>query len=317
LVAPAVLDAFRSKDIVDAVPADVVDFFEGIAALNRQRNERLQTEAIELAAILNGVGVVPVFLKGAAHLVSGLYSDPAQRVMVDLDVLVRADRLSDCVACLQANGYKPLTDADFSGHHHHPPLGRPGTIASVELHDEALDLPYRRLLPASEVLASSVLVERGTAKFAVPSGQCRMIHAIAHAQLSDHAYVYGQLPLRELLDFAKLEETFRHTLDWVEIARRFAESGTATALGFHVLAAERLLGVPNEGRVPVSATARAFYRRALWQAGHPAWSRLATRLLRPHLLLCRSLSDAALRRRLLRSLGDASWYRRQWRMFRR
>src|SRR5262249_59286270 len=108
--------------------------------------------------ILNGIDVVPVFLKGAAHLVSGLYADPAQRVMVDLDVLVRPDRLSDCVACLQANGYKLLTDADFSGHHHHPPLGRSGTIASVQLHDEALDLPYRRPFPAAQGLACSALV---------------------------------------------------------------------------------------------------------------------------------------------------------------
>jgi hypothetical protein len=287
-----------------------------MAVLNRQRNERLLNEAVELAAILNEIGVVPVFLKGAAHLLSGLYPDAAHRVMVDLDALVPADRLSDCAARLRGREYDLLTDADFSGHHHYPPLGRPGTLAAVELHDEPLDVLCRRLLPPEAVLGSAVVFERGGAKLAVPSGRCRLIHAIAHAQLADHAYLYGHLGLRELLDYARLHEAFAHETDWGEIARLFAASGAATAFEFHLLAAERLLAVPVDARVRISGAARALYRRALWQAGHPAWSRCGARLLRPCLLLRRSLSDAMLRRRLVRSLGDWTWYRRQWRMFR-
>jgi Uncharacterised nucleotidyltransferase len=317
LVAPAVLDAVRRKNILEALPRDVVDFFDGVAVLNRQRNDQLLTEANELAATLNGVGVVPVFLKGAAHLLSRQYSDPAHRVMVDLDVLVPADRLSDCAARLRANGYEALTDADLSGHHHHSPLGRPGSIVAVELHHEPLDIPYRRLLPAAAVLADAVVLERGTAKLAVSSGQSRLIHAVAHAQLANHAYLYGHLALRELLDFARLHEAFARDIDWSEMVGRFADCRAATALEFHLFAAERLLAVPIGRRIQISARTRALYRRALWQVGHPTWSRVSTRLLRPCLLLRRSLSNAVLRRRLVRSLGDRTWYRRQWHMFRR
>jgi hypothetical protein len=318
LVGPAVLSALRSKDVIKAVPPEVVDFFDGMATLNQQRNEQLMHEAIELATFLNEIDVVPVFLKGAAHLLSGLYPELTQRIMLDLDVLVPADRFSDCIDRLRANGFKELlTDWDFSGHHHYPPLGRHGGLAAVELHSEPLDLPYRRLLPAAEVWRAVVVLERGAVKLAVPSGSCRMVQTVAHAELADQAYLYGQLPLREILDFARLYEVFASEIDWSAFAQRFAAGGFATALEFHLLAAKRLLGVPIDPSIRISATTRVLYRRALWQLDHPTWSWLGARLLRPYVLLRRSLSDAVLRRRLLRNLGNGTWYRRQWNMLRR
>jgi hypothetical protein len=140
---------------------------------------------------------------------------------------------------------------------------------------------------------------------------------VAHPQLADRAYILGQLPLREFVDFARLHETFAREIDWRDLAQRFSRCGSATALEFHVLAGERLCGVPIEPDVRISTTARALYHRALWQVGHPRWSSWGSRLLRPWLLLRRSLSDAVLRRRLVRNLGSRTWYQRQWRMFRR
>lgn len=315
LVAPAVLNALRSKNVVEAVPQDVVDFFDGMAILNRQRNEQLVAEAVELTAMLNEVHVVPVFLKGAAHLLSGLYPDPAERLMSDLDVLVPSDQLSACAAHLCTKGYQTLTDANYSGHHHYQPLGRPDRIAIVELHEEPLDLPYRGLLTSQAVFNEAIVLKRGCAKLAVPSGRCRLVHVVAHAQLADHAYLYGKFVLRELLDFALLHEAFAREIDWRELEEQFAACRAGVALEFHLLAASRLFKIPIDPRIEISLTARALYRRAFWQAGHPTWSRLCTRVLRPCFLLRRSLSHHVLRRRLVRSLGDCRWYLRQWRMF--
>ena len=317
-VAPAVLDGLRRYNLVELIPADVIDFFDGVATLNRQRNAQLVDEAIALAASLNQIEVVPVFLKGAAHLLSGLYPDFAHRFTLDLDVLVSADRLSDSVKRLSAEGYKELlTNWDFSGHHHYPPLWREGSAAALELHGEPLYAPYRRLLAAIDVLQNSVFLNRGAVKFAVPSARCRMVQSVAHAQLADQAYLFGQLPLRDLVDFARLHEAFAREIDWREFVQRFASCGFTTALEVHLLAAGRLLGVSIEPSVRASVMARALYQRALWQAGHPRWSRFSIRLLRPSVLLRRSLSDPVLRRRLVRSLGNSTWYQRQWRMLRR
>ena len=54
---------------------------------------------------------------------------------------------------------------------------------------------------AAEVLRDAVILQRGAVELAVPSARCRMIQAVAHAQLADQAYIFGQLPVRELVDF--------------------------------------------------------------------------------------------------------------------
>jgi hypothetical protein len=317
LVAPAVFPALQRKNIAEAIPQDVLDFFDGMTTLNRQRNELLFREATELAVILNKVDVIPVFLKGAAHLLSDLYPDPAERIMVDIDVLVPTDRLSDCATRLYSEGYHALTKGDYTGHHHLPPLGRPGTTAAIEIHSGPIDLPYRQLMSSSDVFDGAIVLHRGAAQLAVPSGLCRMIHVMAHAQLANHGYIYGHLALRDLSDFARLHRAFAHEIDWKELGYRFAACGATIALEFHLLAAARLLGVPIDPAVKVSKTTQVLFRRALWQESRPNWSRLSMRLLRPYLLLRRSLSDAVLRRRLVRSLTDRTWYRRQWRMLRK
>jgi hypothetical protein len=312
LVEPAVGDRFQAKGIAEAIPSDVIDFFNGIATLNRLRNERIIGQAIELTKILNALEVVPVFMKGAANLLSGLYADPAHRTMVDIDVLVPAERLLDCVANLRVEGYEALFDNDFPAHHHYPPLARPGVAATIELHVEPLDKPVGKLMDAAEVFAGMRALDQDAATFALPSPDCRIIQSIAHAQLSNHDYVYGRFSLRELFELSRFNQVFGQEIDWNKVSNRFASCGAAAALGFHVRAAERLLDVRIDDAVKVSTAANVFYRRAEWQIDHPRWLGLSTRLLQPWLLLFRSLSQPILRRRLLRKLRDAAWYRRQW-----
>ena len=61
----------RARNLADLLPADLADYFDGMATLNRQRNERVRVEAAELASLLNDAGVNPVFLKGGANLLDG------------------------------------------------------------------------------------------------------------------------------------------------------------------------------------------------------------------------------------------------------
>jgi len=316
LVAPALSTALRQLDLVDILPSEAVDYFDGLATLNRQRNARVCAEAVALVHRLNGVGVVPVLLKGGANLLSGLYADPAFRVMVDLDVLVPVERISDCAAALHRHGYHVLFDSGFPAHHHYPALGQAGAAASVELHVEVLDRSCSRLLGPAEVFATAASVETEGTRFAVPSPEHRLIHTIAHVQLANLDYILGRLALRELLDFALLSRAFAGAIDWDDIARRFSEHRGATALSFHSLAAQDLLGVRTPVRLRGGKVARILYWRAKRQADQPELLGLTVWLLRPLVLLIRALSRAPLRRRLLRNMTDPVWYRRQWSIIR-
>ena len=49
---------------------------------------------------MNSRGIVPVLLKGAAYLKTGVYEDPAARILSDLDLLVEEARVSEAVGCV-------------------------------------------------------------------------------------------------------------------------------------------------------------------------------------------------------------------------
>jgi hypothetical protein len=313
LVAPAVLGAARRNGIDDLLPADVTSFLEGMATLNRQRNEAIRSEMEELAALLNRRGVVPVPLKGGANLLSGLYAASGDRVMVDIDLLVPEAQLIDCVSEMGQHGYQALYDNGYPASHHYSPMARPGSAATVELHARPIADPHAALLSSDEIFATASRTRIGGATLAIPSAQLRIIHSIVHAQLTDHDYLYGRLSLRELWDFALLCESAGDDVNWSEIRQRFVSCGGVTAMDYHVLAAQRLLDARVPRELPIGRLARMLYRIAIWQVSYPGLLALKIRVLRPCLLLRRSLSNALLRKKLLGDLLDPIWYRRHWR----
>ena len=312
-VTTALGPVLRDKGLADLLPADVAGYFNGMATLNRQRNARVRDEAAELAGLLNGAGVAPVFLKGGANLLDGLYADPAIRVMVDLDVLVPAGDAERCYDLLRGQGFEVLQDEVDPRGHQHPALGRPGAAVSVEVHRDVLPYPYGDVLPGGQVLDAAIAIDLDGARAAIPAPRHRVVHNIAHAQLADHGYLYGLLELRRLFDFVLLRRAFDDGLDWREIAGRFAGQGTATALGYHLEAAHRLLGAPSPAALRPNAAARMLCSRAEKLIVQPRRRDRAIRLLRPWLLLKRALRDRDLRRRLARNLADPAWHRRHWR----
>jgi hypothetical protein len=310
-VSAAVSYTLHRKGLKNVLPKDLEDYFEGMATLNRQRNERLRAEAIDMARILNSVGITPVFLKGAANLFGGLYPDPAQRIMLDLDALISTEQLTIAVRAMQAHGYNELVDTAFPAHHHYPPLGRAGGTASIELHTTPLDFLAPPLLSSAEIVEHATELSIEGVRFAVPSACCRLVHCIVHTHFSDHAYIYGDLSLRELLDTALLSRA--ETIDWRLISKRFNTRRGKMALAFHLLAA-RLLGAQSSDVDTSTSLGYVLFRRAQIQTAFPGIATSTKILLRPWLLLLRALSHPLLRRRLLSCLFDPTWYARQWRM---
>jgi hypothetical protein len=314
-VVPALGPALHACGAADLPPGEVMTFLDGMAELNRLRNAILRDELLAIARCLNRIGLVPLALKGAAGLLDGLYPDPAARQMTDLDLLLPAADVPRAAAALHAAGWREVQPVEFPAHHHWPAMIRPGGIVSVELHSEPLDRQFDTLLPAAAMLAAGETWLGDGAVLSIPGPTERLILAVAHAELADHARLYGRLPLRELLDVALLARRSGAASDWTEAQRRFTAAGALVALDAHRLALARILGVPTPGPPP-GRRARLLHRYALWVVGHPRLARAVRRGLRPALLLRRSLATAVQRRRLLRNLFNPAWCRRQWAMLR-
>jgi hypothetical protein len=293
----------------EPVPKAAKAYFDGLASHSRRRNEEIRGEALKVATVLNGIDVVPIFLKGGAHLLAGLYPDVAMRQMADLDVLVPAMRINDCIAELADNDITFIGSPLHPRSHHCQPLYGNNLPVSIELHHTVLAYPYSEFLSSKELIASAIELDNYGVRIAVPSATCAVIHNIAHAQFNDHDYVYGRIDLRSLLDLSLLSHAYRDKLDWWEISKRFANSGWRYAWEYHALWACRF-GAEVPCLKSISAISRLLYRRAVYHVRNPKMLSVSVRLLRPWILLRRELSDVGLRRRLASNLVKAEWWRR-------
>lgn len=308
-VAAGLSRALERSGLADDLPAELRGYFEAVATLNGDRNRRILQEALALATTLSQLGVVPVFLKGTADLITGLRPDPGERMQQDIDVLVPAEALADCVSSLRQNGYESLIGRDRPLAHHAAPLWRAGGAATIELHSDALAYPYAHLLPAGDVLKTAATIGWNGITVGVPSPLDRIVHLVAHAQLVDLGLAYGRIELRHLLDMGYLAERYRADFDWQAVFRRFDRHVAALEVLLHL--ARRLVAAPIPEIRAHSPAVAMQCRRALWQAGAPGVTSAAVRLLRPPLLLKRSLSNGALRHRLAGNLIDMQWLKRQ------
>ncbi len=309
-VSPTLAAVLGSSSIL---PTTLGGLFTSLAAHARQRNEKILKQAIEVAQVLNGIGVDPLFMKGGAHLFTGLYPDMAMRHMSDLDILVPAARIEECVAGLAAAGVAPLTDYLHPRAHHLPPLGREDMPVPIELHHHVIAHPHSNFLTPEQVIASSVQIESHGVRVTVPSPTNAAILNIAHAQLNDHDCLYGRIDLRGLLDLALLSHLHASSIDWDAIRPRFVKAGRRHAFEFHIEWARKLKAhVPSHIRT--SNLSRVLCRRASYHVRHPQSLSLSVRLLRPLVLLRRELSEAGLRRRLAANVFKYSWWQRHLRM---
>lgn len=316
-VSAMMTSVFSDNELAPFLPTDLVDYFEGMETLNRQRNEQIQSQAVEIAAILNRIAVTPVFMKGAGNLLSGLYEKPSHRVMIDIDVLVPHELLFDCVAALRDSGYREH-DEDIVADprsHHYPALFLPGRVADVELHSEVIAFPHRDLLSAEEVIADAQQIENGKVTFAVPSTEHRIIHTIVHSQVTDRNYLHGFLLIRQMIDCLLMERAASQPLNWAAIEARFAAAGESVPYACQIAALNDLFGAGWPTPTASNRVAMLFHKYALIQIGFPKTASLLSRLLKLASLLKRSLSDRRLRARLWQNMFKPAWLHRHWSAF--
>jgi hypothetical protein len=314
-VSSALACALGRSVLTDRVPREVTNFLATLSTHERLRNESAREAAIEVGRILNNIGVVPVVMKGGAHILTRLYCDPGARHVSDLDLLVPASRIDECRKVLGTHEFKPLSDYSHPRAHDSPLLSREGLSVPIELHHQVLAFPHWNFLSPEEMHRSATRTEISGATISVPAPINAVLHNIAHAQMNDHDYLYGRLDLRGLLDLALLTKAHGDNIVWSEIEQRFADAGWQSALTYHLRWARRL-GAKFPVQDRMSTKSKLLHWRAEYHIRKPRALNLSFRILRPLILLRRELSDRHLRRRLARNLLRGDWWRRHLRMLR-
>ncbi|MBV8537719.1 MAG: nucleotidyltransferase family protein [Alphaproteobacteria bacterium] len=259
LLSPAMYAGLRAAGALADLPGDAREYLALLYRLNRERNEALRCQAVELLAALNAAGVYPLLLKGALSLFGGIYTDPAARMIRDLDVLVPTGQVAGTTRTLASLGYAAIARYE-AGHNAYGDFARPHDPGAVDLHIEVVETPY--LLPASEVWARATRKEAAPgAVFFAPSPRDAALHHLLHAQVHHRANFYrGVLELRQVHEFALLIERC-DDIDWAAIHARLAAHRLELVLESYVLAAQRLFECHWPLPQPPSARAEAQWRR--------------------------------------------------------
>lgn len=252
------------------VPGAVLSALERAYLAAAARSLFLAEALREALAALAAAEVRAMPLKGAA-LAGTAYPNPAQREMLDLDVLVPAERLGAANAALAALGYGTLPGDEPApgGHravHHDPALVRDERLVAIELHHHVAIAGEGRAIDVGELWRRARPVPGAT--HVLPAPEHLLLHVCLHFTRNRLGGSYRRRhtggALAQVCDVARI--VARAPLDWDALARD-ARGWGVDARVFLALFVARELGVP----VPDAALA------ALRPAGFDA--RLGRRLV--------------------------------------
>jgi hypothetical protein len=287
LVLQALAPALPTRASDTALPDDLPGFLATFRTANAERNRALMLALRSICAELNEAGVTPVVLKGAAFLLSDRQAAAPWRFMRDLDLLVPAERLDDCVARLEHLGFSPGTrDYDPATEAHYPPLMSPCGLYSIELHTR-LFARGEYGLPASLVVsrAAPARARDLNCEVLIPSSEDRLLHALVHAQLHNRNYSTRRIVLKDVLDLSMIAGAGLAPADWIAISDRLSAPGDRIAILSLVEAWYRLMqpNVIEDNPSIFPRTARSWASTAIARLH---WSALRSMLQTPLDLVC-------------------------------
>lgn len=257
----------RLCDRGDAIPRDVADFLVAVEDMNRERNERILDDARTIAGLLNQVGIEPVFLKGAAFLVEGVYPEPGLRYLCDLDLLVPASRLGEAAGILEGQGYlRDTSDVLAHFRHHYPQLQRPldadgAGSAPVELHHSLGHAVSRKLLSGEAMYSRSRLLQWRGVSIRIPSPEDLVTHHILHSQLHHSYRERIWPPLRAMYDLVMLAAHYKNRLDWTKVRQRFRDCGQENVFLLHMRQVNAALRMPEPFAIDLGLAGRMLWMR--------------------------------------------------------
>ena len=203
LVFPALYCNLQRCNLLHYLPKDLVAYMEHISNLNRVRNKKIIMEARELNNLLLAKGIKPIFLKGTANLLAGLYEDTAERMVGDIDFIFSKEDYPKAIKLLRNFDYSEVNKYDYHYHfpegnqNHYRRLQKENNIAAIEIHSEILAIEkYRKEFNYSVVKKDSQVIN----EVRVMSYANKLNLSIIANQINDHGFEYKKMALRNAYD---------------------------------------------------------------------------------------------------------------------
>jgi len=147
LVLPVIYLNFKKNNLLEYLPIALTEHLALIHKLNCERNAAILDQIEEINQLMSQADILPIYLKGSANLLDGLYSDIGERMMGDIDFLVADDDYFKAAAILKKAGY--FTNAreyveKLQFNKHYPRLAHNEKQADVEVHRLLVENDYSK-----------------------------------------------------------------------------------------------------------------------------------------------------------------------------
>ena len=197
-VFPAMYCALKREGFLKYLPQELINFMEHISDRNRDRNAQIIFQAKELNTLLLSHNITPIFIKGTANLLVGLYTEITERMVGDIDFLFSSQDYPKAIQILKGHGYHYTDNSERLklDHRHYPRLINKEHIAAIEIHSELLRKPYSQEFNYDTIKSSIQVVDN----LAMLSDANMLNLSILAGQINDYGYLYRRIALRNAYD---------------------------------------------------------------------------------------------------------------------
>jgi hypothetical protein len=260
------------------LPHDSAEHLREYYRINTLRNLRFRRQCVEVVDALNGVGVVPLLLKGGVNLANGSTQPVGERFMHDIDIAIPAESGDRSLEALDDLGYTTW-EPEPGTHPFEVTLLKRGAPGALDVHLELGVQPIPSMLPMSEVWLEGSDVAIGGAVARVLSPTHQVLHNIVHSLVQDMDHLSGAMPLRQIVTLAHLARTHGRSIDWAAISRTMDAHGFSSTYRDHLWLAHQLVGLSLPEQGPGGVRERFHVRRSIANFGFIRSAHLQRRIL--------------------------------------
>ena len=247
-IVQALYPNLQSKNLIQYLPEDFLTYIKSTYDVNHERNTLLKQQLLDVSAILNAEGIVPLLMKGAAHLYIDTFASLGERLLTDIDILVQTNELDRAQAVMQKQGYEfPSDDPEFHKQHIHlPPAIKLGECAAVEIHRDLLRRHHQQFFPTELAWQNCTEIKLDTnieAKILTPG--YRIMHSFLHDYITDSLYIRGFVELRSIQEFALSYQKFNSDIDWQTLFALTSANGISHMLSSYIHSTQKFIGLPD------------------------------------------------------------------------
>lgn len=310
-VLPALYLNLKRNDLLSDLPEDLIEHFDEITRLNRERNESILQQLKAITKLLNENGIKPVFLKGTAHLLDGLYEDIGERMIGDIDLLLEEKQALRAFKILTENGYHKLFDyakSNFGSHRHLTRLIHKNDIAAVEIHRHMIIGKIKKFFSWT-VIVENLTNARSYSDALVLSKKDMILHNMLNVLVNDSGKSMLKIFMRQSYDLLLLSKRKKPSEVNQSFTHRFKDLNAYIALSAHLFAYPKTLDfVENK-------SAKRYIQNIHFVWDHHHLARTG-RLI--HFVIFRIYGylksfilfffNVSTRKRIIKSLSDPSYY---------